>query len=112
MADDPIVEALVARGGAERRVRERALRDGEFRAALLADPRAAIASLLGVDLAGIDFRVVEEGHGEVVVVIPSAHGAQMQDAELAQVAAAGSFMGMFAVSVCTNSCGKDCAVVT
>jgi hypothetical protein len=62
---------------------ERAQADAEFRAALLADARGAIATAFGVELpTGV--RVIEETADEVVLVLPAAaDGVAERDLELA-----------------------------
>ncbi len=50
---------------------EKASTDAAFRALLLADPRAAVKELLGVDpLPNYKMRVIEEAPGEALLVLP------------------------------------------
>jgi hypothetical protein len=55
----------------ERRIIDRAQSDAEFRARLIADPRAALAELLGVEVpAFIEVAVVEERPDLLCIVLP------------------------------------------
>ena len=88
-------------------VRERALRDSAFRARLIADPSAAVADALGVEIpAGISIRVVEERPGEVVVVVPPASVAEgeLTDAELQEAVGGWHPSGGTQVNVCSVIC--------
>ncbi len=70
IADIPLDKARLL---LEVQLRERAAADAAFRARLLSDPHAAVTELLGFDPApGVTFRVVEEGAGEAVLVLPRA----------------------------------------
>ena len=93
MSERPSVEA---------RLRERAQREPEFRARLLADPTATVAEAFGVDIpAQLRVRVVEEQPGEVVVVLPPhpTGNLELTDQELESVAGGGSAWG---------TCYHDC----
>jgi hypothetical protein len=55
----------------ERRIIDLAQSDAEFRARLIADPRAALAEVLGVEIpAFIEVRVVEERPDLLCIVLP------------------------------------------
>ncbi len=55
----------------ERRIVSRALRDPEFRARLVANPREAVAEELGVDLPErLEVVVVEERPDRIAIVLP------------------------------------------
>lgn len=87
MSDDPVTSAIAARGRMEGSIRERALRDPDFHAALLADPKAALEAKLGASLGNAGVRVVEESPDEIVVVLPSAPAAAgASERELATLA--------------------------
>ncbi|WP_439529201.1 hypothetical protein [Pannonibacter sp.] len=71
----------------ERVIQDRAAVDPGFRAALVADPLAAIAEAFRLAPApGLKLRVVEEQPGEVVLVLPreTAEADELSEAELAQ----------------------------
>ncbi len=60
----------------EERVVMRAFKDDAFRKRLLADPRRAVAEVLGKDFpAGIDIKVVQESPTTVYLVLPAAEPA-------------------------------------
>ena len=69
-------------------VRDRLADDPEFRAALLADPRAALSALLGLDLPdAVNVEVHEEPLAYVHLVIPAAEGdGEVSEDELEMVA--------------------------
>jgi hypothetical protein len=75
---------------AQQQIIDRANADPEFRNRLLQDPKGAIQEQLGIPLpASITVRVVEEGPGEVVLVLPeqgAASGTPLSDADLEGVA--------------------------
>lgn len=78
-------------------VRERLNSDSEFRAALLADPRAALSALLGLDLPGaVSVEVHEESLAHVHLVIPAADG----DGEISE-----DELEMVAGGACWTNCG-------
>ena len=85
------------RRGIEDHVIERAGSDPEFRAQLVADPRAALASHLGVNLPdALSIRVQEERPGEVILVLPADHLTdELSLQELESVAGGGGY---------TNNC--------
>lgn len=66
----------------------RAVSDAEFRARLVADPRAAVSELLGVDLPqSVTITEVEQAAAEAVIVLPAgAEDGVVADEELAAVA--------------------------
>lgn len=60
-----------ARAHLETGLRERAGKDQAFRTLLKADPHAAIRELMGTDpVPSLKIRVIEEGEGEAVLVLP------------------------------------------
>lgn len=78
-------------------VRERLNSDSEFRAALLADPRAALSALLGLDLPdAVSVEVHEESLAHVHLVIPAADG----DGEISE-----DELEMVAGGACWTNCG-------
>ena len=82
------------RMGIEASVRERAQRDEEFRTALLADGRAALGEMLGVEIpASLTIRVIEEAADEVVLVVPEPRPAveDLGDEELETQSGAGGW---------------------
>lgn len=80
----------------ERVIQDRAAADPVFRAALVADPLAAIAEAFRLaPLPGLKLKVIEEQPGEVVLVLPRAgamEADELSEAELAQ--ASGGFTGV------------------
>lgn len=83
-----------ARRKLEADLRDAATGDAGFRARLLADPHAAIAEHLGFDPApGIRIRVIEEGEGEAVLVLPRALGQDELPDALLDLASGGAFKG-------------------
>ncbi len=67
----------------------RAWRDKAFRATLLADPKTALAEA-GIEVpAGVTIKVLEDRADKLHLVIPSAAGRQIADADLEGVAGAG-----------------------
>ncbi|NBN77920.1 hypothetical protein GWI72_06515 [Microvirga tunisiensis] len=80
----------------ERVIQDRAAADPAFRAALLADPLAAIAGAFRLaPMPGLKLRVIEEQPGEVVLVLPRAaalEADELSEAELAK--ASGGFSGV------------------
>ncbi len=95
---------------AHRQVVERATSDPDFRARLMADPRAAVSELLGVDLpADVTITVVEQGPSEAVIVLPpAAHEDSVSDAELAAVAGGWNTSAMCDVTAACNQTNKMC----
>jgi hypothetical protein len=80
----------------ERLVQDKAAADPVFRAALVADPLAAIAEAFRLaPLPGLKLRVIEEQPGEVVLVLPrtgAMEADELSEAELAR--ASGGFSGV------------------
>ena len=75
----------------EKALVEKATNDPAFRAALVADPKGTLESTFGVSLPqGIVISVVEETPTQRYIVLPSA---SLSEAELAEVAGAGTAMG-------------------
>lgn len=59
----------------------------EFRASLIADPKAAMEGFLGITIpAGMTVTVMEESVSNVVVVLPFDHMADLSEDDLALVA--------------------------
>lgn len=79
---------------AEQRVLEMAATDEHFRSHLLQDPKGALREHMDMPLPdSINVRVIEEGPGEVVLVLPSqsrAAGSTLSDSELETVAGGGA----------------------
>jgi hypothetical protein len=74
----------------ESSIRSAAAADPAFRAALTADPRAAIEERFGVAIpSSASIRIVEEQADEVVLVLPGQHSSELDDAMLEQVASGG-----------------------
>jgi hypothetical protein len=83
---------VLSRGEVDRRIQEKVIADPAFRAALKADPRQALQSLLGMEIpADVQIHVHEETTSSVHLVLPS-------DAELASPASAGP---------CWTNCPSD-----
>jgi hypothetical protein len=81
-----------SRDDAERQIRERAASDPAFREELIADPRSAVESELGVAIpAGISLHVHEESGTEMHLVLPAA-GDRLSDEELEMVSGGGTYM--------------------
>jgi hypothetical protein len=77
---------MLSREDAERRIRERAATDADFRAELLADPRTALESEFGTEIPErISVHVHEETLSEIHLVLPPADGA-LSEEELDMVA--------------------------
>jgi len=77
---------------AQAAIAKRAATDGEFRARLVADPRAAIAEAFGMEVpASATIQVVEAAPGTIVVQVPAqaSADADLSDAQLASVAGGG-----------------------
>jgi|1186.fasta_scaffold321996_2 hypothetical protein len=76
---------MLSRDDAERRIRERAASDPAFREELMANPRSAVESELGVAIpAEVSVHVHEESGTEVHLVLPAAED-RLSDAELEMV---------------------------
>ena len=76
------------------RIMTRASEDGDFRAHLLADPKAAISSELGRTIPeGFDVVVHEDGATTAHLVLPPSP--ELTEAELANVAGGGSSKGYY-----------------
>ncbi len=76
---------MPGRSSIEAEIRERAQHDPDFRARLIADPRAALAADHDLDIPeSLTITVVEERSDEVVLVIPAAGTSvgELTDAEL------------------------------
>ena len=79
------------------RILNRAAEDGDFRAHLIADPKAAIASETGATLPdGFDVAVHEDSASTAHLVLPPSP--VLTDAELAQVAGGGGWESMIGTS--------------
>lgn len=79
----------------------KAHRDPEFRARLLAEPRAAVAEVLGVDLPeGVTITVVEQAPAEAVIVLPAA----VADGAVADEELAAAVGGWHPTPQCTEAC--------
>ena len=71
------------------RILDRASEDGDFRAHLIADPKAAISSEIGMDIPeGFDVEVHEDGASTAHLVLPPS--AELTEADLAMVAGGGN----------------------
>ena len=87
------------RAGLDEAIRNRLASDPAFREALLADPRAAVSELLGVELPDtVTITVHEESLTDVHLVIPAAATDEMTDADLELVAG----------GVCWSNCCAAC----
>lgn len=88
---------MAEREGIEAQIRERAQRDAEYRARLLADARGTLAADHEIDVPDtLAIRVVEESPDEVVIVVPPLRAAvdELDDSELeAGVGAGWDFSG-------------------
>ncbi len=77
---------MPSRGEAEQRIRERAEADPAFRAELVANPRKALESELGVQIPeDVSVQVHEESLSEVHLVLPASQE-DLSDADLEMVA--------------------------
>jgi hypothetical protein len=77
---------MPSRGEAEQRIRERAEADPAFRAELVANPRKALESELGVQIPeDVSVHVHEESLSEVHLVLPASQE-DLSDADLEMVA--------------------------
>ena len=75
----------------EKALVEKATNDPAFRAALVADPKGTLAGSFGVSLPeGLAIDILEETPSQRYIVLPSA---SLSEAELAEVACAGTAMG-------------------
>ena len=93
----------------EQRVIQKSLEDSEFRASLLADPKAAIERELGTSLpAGVQVNVVEESSNSLYLVLPQASqggaGGELSDQDLEAVAGGWGTGG----ATTQQSCGTTC----
>lgn len=80
-----------ARTQIENRLTARASEDSAFRALLLADPHAALRTLIGDDpIASRRIRVIEERQGEVILVLPRAIEADELPDEMLDFASGGN----------------------
>lgn len=84
-----------------------AAQDPEFRAALLRDPKAALAEEYGLDasfFAGFSVRVVAEGPNELVLTIPPAVSeGELSDEQLEGVAGGAAFIAAVAAGAAVVS---------
>ena len=68
--------AIPTRAGLDALIQERLATDPSFRAALVSDPRAAVAELVGVDIPDqVTVTVHEESLTSIHLVLPSANAA-------------------------------------
>lgn len=90
--------AIPTRAELDTMIRERLADDPGFRDVLLADPRAAVSSLVGVDLPDlVTVSVHEESLTNIHVVLPAARGAgELAEDDLELVAGGGN---------CWDNCG-------
>lgn len=80
------------RRSVESQIHDKLAKDPDFRKQLLANPSAAIESVVGTKLPqGVSVRVVEESPREIVVVVPPAGGQALSEQELESVAGGGSW---------------------
>ena len=92
-----------------RAVIDRSVTDPDFRARLLAEPRETLAEFVGEEIsAAVAFRVIEEDPTEVLLVLPPASGAGVDDKELVDVSG-GWVKSAPGTSGCTYylTCHKD-----
>ena len=74
------------------RILDRASEDGDFRARLIADPKAAISSEIGMSIPeGFDVEVHEDGGTTAHLVLPSSP--ELSEAEMETVAGGLSVIG-------------------
>jgi len=74
------------RQGIETTIRTDSENDATFRAALVADPAAAVAERYGMTIPeGASLRVVEEQPDEIILVLPAPSHVQLSEAELAEI---------------------------
>lgn len=94
--------AVPTRSELDAMIRERLAADASFRDALLADPRAAVGELLGMDVPEfVRVTVHEESLTDVHLVIPKVVDEAVADEDLEFVSG----------GVCwTNTCGSSCAI--
>lgn len=80
-------------GDVERQIIARVLKDPQFRAQLIADPKAAIAQATGVRLPEhVKVQVIEQKPGTVYLILPRAGAeGELSEAELAEVAGGRGF---------------------
>ena len=90
----------------EQQVLSRAMNDGDFRAALVADPRTALSGEFGIDIPeSLDVRVFEESANSYFVVLPQAgieNGAELTEDQLEAVAGGWSVTLCFTL-ICVDS---------
>ena len=76
------------------RILDRASEDGDFRAHLIADPKAAISSEIGMDIpAGFDVHVYEDGATTAHLVLPPS--SELTEGEMESLAGGGSHKGYY-----------------
>ena len=77
---------MPTRAEAERRIRERAVSDSEFRTQLTEDPKAALEAEFGIPVPSeVTIHVHQESMTELHLVVPSARD-QLSDEELDMIA--------------------------
>lgn len=82
---------MPTRSEAERRIRERAVSDSEFREQLNEDPRSAIEAEFGIPVpSDVTIHVHQESMTELHLVIPTAQD-ELSDADLELVAGGGCY---------------------
>jgi hypothetical protein len=76
-----------SRAQAESKVVTKALTDPSFKASLIANPKAALESELGVKLpANLNVNVIQEGPNSATLVLPHSGGKELSEAELSGTA--------------------------
>ncbi len=86
----------------EQQILEHALSDGDFRSALIANPRTTIETELSINIpADADVRVIEEPANSFYVVLPTnvAEGDELSD-ELLEAVAGGWWVELLWTAVC------------
>ncbi len=86
----------------EQTLLQHALEDGEFRSALMANPRETISTELGINIpSDADVRIIEEPANSFYVVLPTnvAEGDELSD-ELLEAVAGGWWVELLWTSVC------------
>lgn len=88
-------------------VAAQALQDPDFRAALLKDPKAALAEEYGLEpsfFAKFNVRIVAEGENELVITIPAASAeGELTDDQLEAVAGGAAFIAAVAAGAAVAS---------